>query len=108
MSASRDDFSIAIRSALLQRGAGQKFSLIVFIFLSVIIFFFDSYPSKVMDQTRSILNDGIYKISAVSTSPFKLVTFLKNEREHLIILLMASYNDNLLDSIISNENNKIN
>ena len=35
-------------------------------------------------------------------------TFLKNEREHLIILLMASYNDNLLDSIISNENNKIN
>ena len=32
-------------------------------------------------------------------------TFLKNEREHLIILLMASYNDNLLDSIISKINN---
>ena len=35
-------------------------------------------------------------------------TFLKNERENLIILLMASYNDNLLDSIISDANNKIN
>ena len=32
-------------------------------------------------------------------------TFLKNEKEHLIILLMASYNDDLLELIISKINN---
>ena len=32
-------------------------------------------------------------------------TFLKNEREHLIILLIASYNDDLLELIISKINN---
>ena len=53
------------------------------------------------------VNDFSYKgeIFEINDEEF---TFLKNEREHLIILLMASYNDNLLDSIISNANNKIN
>ena len=37
MSASRDDFGIAIRSALLQRGAATKFSLISLIILAIII-----------------------------------------------------------------------
>ena len=40
MSASRDDFGIVIRSALLQRGARQKFSLFFLISLSILIFFF--------------------------------------------------------------------
>ena len=50
------------------------------------------------------VNDFSYKgeIFEINDEEF---TFLKNEREHLIILLMASYNDNLLDSIISNANN---
>ncbi len=50
------------------------------------------------------VNDISYKgeIFEINDEEF---TFLKNEREHLIILLMASYNDNLLDSIISNANN---
>ena len=34
MSTSRDDFGIVIRSALLQRGAKQKFSLFALILLS--------------------------------------------------------------------------
>ena len=34
MSSSRDDFGIAFRSALLQRGAAQKFSLVFLIFIS--------------------------------------------------------------------------
>jgi rod shape-determining protein MreC len=41
MSTSRDDFGIAIRSALLQRGAKQKFSLFVLILLSLSIFALD-------------------------------------------------------------------
>ena len=50
------------------------------------------------------VNDFSYKgeIFEINDEEF---TFLKNEREHLIILLMASYNDNLFDSIISNANN---
>ena len=39
MSANRDDFGIAFRSALLQRGAAQKFSLFFLIVTSIIIFF---------------------------------------------------------------------
>ena len=39
ISASRDDFSIAIRSALLQKGAKQKFSLFFLICLSILIRF---------------------------------------------------------------------
>ena len=38
MSVSRDDFSIAFRSALLQRGGAQKFSVLSLIFLALIIF----------------------------------------------------------------------
>ncbi len=40
MSSSRDDFGIAFRSALLQRGGAQKFSLIFLILIASIIFFF--------------------------------------------------------------------
>ena len=40
MSVSRDDFSIAFRSALLQRGATQKFSVLSLIIVALIVFFF--------------------------------------------------------------------
>ena len=38
MSSSRDDFGIAIRSALLKKGARQKFSLVFLFILAFIIF----------------------------------------------------------------------
>ena len=47
-------------------------------------------------STEKILN---YVHRALESS------FLKNEKEHLIILLMASYNDDLLELIISKINN---
>ena len=46
MSTSRDDFGIVIRSALLQRGAKQKFSLFVLILLSLFIFILDNSNLK--------------------------------------------------------------
>ncbi len=79
MSASRDDFGIVIRSALLQRGARQKFSLFFLICLSGLIFFLDSFPSKVMDKARSVLNDGIYVTSSVATSPIRGFSYLKEK-----------------------------
>ena len=69
MSSSRDDFSIAFRSALLQRGAAQKFSLISLIIIAIIIFFLDVYGFKFMKPIRSIINDGVYRISLVASSP---------------------------------------
>ena len=78
MSTSRDDFGIAIRSALLQRGAKQKFSLFVLILLSAFIFALDNTNLKPIKILRSILNDGVYRISAISSSPIKFSSATKN------------------------------
>tara|TARA_B100001778_G_C18582030_1_gene627918 strand:+ start:1068 stop:1922 length:855 start_codon:yes stop_codon:yes gene_type:complete len=83
----RDDFGIAIRSALLQKGAKQKFSLFFLISLSLIVFFLDNYPSKFMDRARSIFNDGIYRVSSVATSPINLISFLNSSfKKHVFTL----------------------
>ena len=73
MSSSRDDFSIAFRSALLQRGAAQKFSLVFLIIIAGIIFFLDVYGFGFMKPIRSIINDGIYRISLVASSPSRFI-----------------------------------
>ena len=63
MSVSRDDFSIAFRSALLQRGASQKFSILSLIIIAIIIFFLDIYGFGVIKTTRGIINDLVYRVS---------------------------------------------
>ena len=78
MSTSRDDFGIAIRSALLQRGAKQKFSLFVLILLSLSIFVLDISELKSIKILRSLLNDGVYRISAISSSPIKFSGTVKD------------------------------
>jgi rod shape-determining protein MreC len=78
MSTSRDDFGIAIRSALLQRGAKQKFSLFVLILLSLSIFALDISELKPIKILRSLLNDGVYRISAISSSPIKFSGVVKD------------------------------
>ena len=78
MSTSRDDFGIAIRSALLQRGAKQKFSLFVLILLSSLIFALDVSALKPIKILRSLLNDGVYRISAISSSPIKFSGTVKD------------------------------
>ena len=78
MSTSRDDFGIAIRSALLQRGAKQKFSLFVLIVISLIIFALDNINLKPIKVLRSLLNDGVYRVSVISSSPIKLSSATKD------------------------------
>ena len=73
MSSSRDDFNIAFRSALLQRGAAQKFSLVFLIIVASVIFFLDVYGFGFMKPIRSIVNDGIYRASLVASSPSKFI-----------------------------------
>ena len=78
MSTSRDDFGIAIRSALLQRGARQKFSLFVLILISSLIFAIDNIELKFTKVLRSLINDGVYRISAISSSPIKFSSATKD------------------------------
>ena len=78
MATSRDDFGIAIRSALLQRGARQKFSLFALIITSIIIFTLDNLKLKPVEFLRSIINDGVYRISAVSSSPIRFSSATKD------------------------------
>ncbi len=73
MSSSRDDFGIAFRSALLQRGAAQKFSLVSLLFLAIIVFFLDAYGFVFMKPVRSIINDSIYRVSLVASSPSRII-----------------------------------
>ena len=79
MSSSRDDFGIAIRSALLKKGARQKFSLVFLLILAIIIFLLDIYQFKAINFTKIIINDGIYRLTNISTAPFKLLPKLNDK-----------------------------
>ena len=66
MSSSRDDFGIAFRSALLQRGAAQKFSLVFLLIISSIIFFLDAFgfgfmKLKLLISRKKIINANTIK-----------------------------------------------
>ena len=78
MATSRDDFGIAIRSALLQRGARQKFSLFVLILISIAIFSLDNLQLKPIKVLRSLINDSVYRLSAISSSPIRFTSATKN------------------------------
>ena len=93
MSVSRDDFSIAFRSALLQRGGAQKFSVLSLIFLALVIFFLDVYGAKFTKPIRGFINDIVYRVTFLASTPTRflpqaskdLIKFfnLKNENERL-------------------------
>jgi len=117
MSTSRDDFGIAIRSALLQRGAKQKFSLFVLILLSLSIFVLDISQLKPIKIFRSLLNDGVYRISAISSSPIKFSgavkdffithTFVYKENRKLKIELEKLKNKDFQTLYLQTENKRL-
>ncbi len=71
MSVSRDDFSIAFRSALLKRGASQKFSVLSLIFVALIIFFLDVNGIKFTKPARSLINDIVYRVTYLVSAPLR-------------------------------------
>ena len=79
MSVSRDDFSIAFRSALLQRGASQKFSILSLIIAAIIIFFLDVYGFGVVKTARGIINDLVYRVSYLASAPTRMFPSLNSE-----------------------------
>ena len=79
MSVSRDDFSIAFRSALLQRGASQKFSIFSLIVIAIIIFFLDVYGFGVVKTARGVINDLVYRVSYLASAPTRMFPSLNTE-----------------------------
>ncbi|MDA7715584.1 hypothetical protein N8827_03235 [Pelagibacteraceae bacterium] len=79
MSVSRDDFSIAFRSALLQKGGAQKFSIFFLTSIALIIFFLDVYGFSVVKTARGVINDIIYRTSYLASAPTRIFPSLKNE-----------------------------
>ena len=66
---SRDDFSIAIRSAFLKKGNKQKFSLLALIIASIILLSLESINSKSLNFVRSAIKDVIYRTSFIASIP---------------------------------------
>ena len=117
MSSSRDDFGIAFRSALLQRGAAQKFSLVSLIILAIFIFFLDTFGFAFMKPVRSIINDAIYRVSLVASSSSRFVPQatgsitnlfdIKSENERLKKALEVYRQKELSVEYLSNQNKNI-
>ena len=78
MSVSRDDFSIVFRSALLQRGGSQKFSIFSLIILAIVIFFLDVYGFNASKIARGIINDVVYRVTYLASAPTRTFPDLQN------------------------------
>jgi rod shape-determining protein MreC len=79
MSVSRDDFGIAFRSALLQRGATQKFSIFSLIILAIVIFFLDVYGISAVKNVRSFINDVVYRVTYLASAPTRMFPSLNSK-----------------------------
>ena len=117
MSVNRDDFSIAFRSALLQRGGAQKFSILSLIILAIFIFFLDVYGFTPVQKTRSIINDIIFRVSYIASSPSRLIPnaskslsshfLLKKENERLKQVIENYKSLDLNLEYLTNENKNL-
>ena len=79
MSVSRDDFVIALRSAFLKKQTKQKFSLLSLITLSVFVLFLSSQNLKLISNIKSGINEIIYRISYIISTPEKAISRISNE-----------------------------
>jgi len=99
MAVSRDDFSIAFRSALLQRGGAQKFSILSLVILAIFIFFLDVYGFAFIKTTRSIINDVVFRVSYIASSPTRL---LPNANKGLVSHFNLKKENEKLKEVIKN------
>ena len=80
MSNHRDDFIIALRYALLKKGAKQKFSLFFLISFSILIITLDKASLPLTTTARAILNDFVYQTSYVASTPGKFLNYLNQKK----------------------------
>jgi len=76
MADSRDDFIIALRYSLLKKGNKQKFSLFFLISLSILVIFLDRMSLPFILSTRAVLNDFVYQVTVVASTPGKFINYL--------------------------------
>ena len=69
----RDDFIIAARSAFLNKGTRQKFSLFTLLIISLIILSLEYFKTGPIDKFRSLTKDIIFLGSKMVSSPFIFV-----------------------------------
>ena len=69
MSAGRDDFVIAIRSAFLKRENKQKFSLSGLLLFSIFLILLSKFNIKAVDYLRLGINEGVYRLSFIASIP---------------------------------------
>ena len=79
MASSRDDFIIAIRSAFLKKSNKQKFSLLTLVFLSILIIILSSFELKLVRQTKTIINEIVYRSSLIVSYPENFILKSINE-----------------------------
>ena len=79
---SREDFIIAIRYALIKKGAKQKFSLFFLISLSILVITLDKISLPIALTTRSVLNDVVYKVAYFAATPEKFFNYLNLESKN--------------------------
>ena len=100
MDTSREDVSIAIRSALIDKGTKQKFSLFVLIILSIIFIYVETIEAKPLNYIRSFFKDTIYRGALVASVPSRGFGNLTDTvKKH--VNLYSNYNQ------LKEENNKL-
>ena len=79
MQTSREDFSIAVRSAFLKRDVQQRFSLFALIIVCIILLFVEKIETKPLNYLRSFVKDIIYRGSVVVSSPSRGIKTVSSE-----------------------------
>ena len=83
MEASRDDFVIAIRSAFIQRGNKQRFSLIFLLILSIILLTLGRYNFSAINYIKISIKEIVYRSSFIVSVPENyLINSYKNIKDH--------------------------
>ena len=69
MATNRDDFIIAVRSAFLNRGNQQRFSLLSLILFSIIFLILGHFNFKIINFNKIIIKEIVYASSFISSIP---------------------------------------
>ncbi len=83
MEASRDDFVIAIRSAFIQRGNKQRFSLFFLLTLSIILLILGRFNFSAIKYFKATINELVYRSSFIVSVPENyLINAYINLKDH--------------------------
>tara|TARA_B110000116_G_C16681788_1_gene511080 strand:- start:155 stop:1003 length:849 start_codon:yes stop_codon:yes gene_type:complete len=117
METGRDDFIIAIRSAFLQKGTQQRFSLIALIFFALLFIILSSYNFKTINYVKIAIKEVIYRSSFVVSIPENYLkkSFVKikdhfklyNEYKDIKLELETLKADKTIDNFIVSENKRL-